>query len=81
MIELWAETDQQEVCSVCSCLRYCVRVVDASEQTYVVAICGLCMATALEALTDQRYVNLYNAWSEARKWRNQKRVYRRKLQA
>ena len=76
MIELWPEVEQQEPCSICGTLALCVRVVDAKEQVYVAAICGLCMATALEGLTDQRYINLYKAWTTARQIQKEWRQYK-----
>jgi hypothetical protein len=46
-----------------------MRLVDLKEQVYAAAFCGKCLATALEALTGQGYINLFNAWTEARRWK------------
>lgn len=50
-------------------MQKCVRVVDVKEKVYAAAICGSCLAIALEALTGQKYTNLYKAWTEARRWK------------
>ena len=75
-VELWAETEQEEPCSVCGVTANTVRVVDTNEQVYVAAFCGLCLATALEGLTDQRYINLYKAWTTARRIQKEWRRYK-----
>ena len=68
-MELWAG-EEEEVCSVCGNLRRVIQFVDEQEQVYVYTVCGLCMATALEALTGHKYINQYQAWQALRQYKN-----------
>jgi transcription elongation factor Elf1 len=72
-MELWVG-EEQEICAVCGRLDHCVQFVDEKEQVYLYCICGLCMATAMEAVTGHRWINQYKSWVALAKFKNAPRV-------